>query len=112
MARRPVEELSSRLLSNSVPTERYKCFPSSDPRSRDTMEHKKHVNEKEDIYQRLSTKIDKISDGLDEHTRLLKELEVQINNNNKHSREIDLTPVAVLVPASFLSFVLYKYVQG
>ena len=64
--------------------QRHKCFPSSDPRSRDMMEPKRHVNEKkEDIYQRLSTKVDKILDGLDEHSRLLKELEVQIKNNNK-----------------------------
>ncbi|XP_062194042.1 uncharacterized protein LOC133897353 isoform X2 [Phragmites australis] len=76
LARRPVEGPSPRLLSSSVPTERHKCFPSSDPRSRDMMEPKRHVNEKkEDIYQRLSTQVDKILDGLDEHSRLLKELE-------------------------------------
>uniref|UniRef100_A0A0A9F2K3 Uncharacterized protein n=1 Tax=Arundo donax TaxID=35708 RepID=A0A0A9F2K3_ARUDO len=48
LARRFVESLSPnpRLLSSSVPTERHKCFPSSDTRSRETMEHKRHVNEK------------------------------------------------------------------
>ncbi|CAN6372779.1 unnamed protein product [Urochloa humidicola] len=70
--RQPLEQqlrpLERRFSSSSVPAERSKCS-SSDTRSRGSMEQKSHINEKkEDIYQRLSTKIDKISDGLDEHT--------------------------------------------
>ncbi|CAL4895609.1 unnamed protein product [Urochloa decumbens] len=115
LARRAIEDLrsSTRLLSSSVPTERHKCFPSSDTRSRDSGEQKNRVNEKkDDIYQRLSTKIDKISDGYDEHMRLLKQLEVQIKENNKNHGAIDLTPWVVSIPASFLLFALYNYVQG
>ncbi|CAO2142250.1 unnamed protein product, partial [Urochloa humidicola] len=86
---------------------------SSDTRSRGSMEPKSHINEKkEDIYQRLSTKIDKISDGLDEQARLLKQLEVQIQENNKHAGAIDLTPWVVSMSASFLMVGLYNYVQG
>lgn len=45
---------------------------------------KSRVNEKkEDIYERILKKIDKISNGLDERSRLLKQLEVQIKENNK-----------------------------
>lgn len=45
---------------------------------------KSRVNEKkEDIYERILKKIDKISNGLDEHSRLLKQLEVQIKENDK-----------------------------
>jgi len=53
------------------------------------MEQKSHVYEKpeniypENIYKRLLMKIDKISDGLDEHSRLLKQLEAELNENNK-----------------------------
>ena len=48
------------------------------------MEQKSHVNETTgDIYKRLLMKIDKISDGLDEHSRLLKQLEAELNENNK-----------------------------
>ncbi|XP_039777978.1 uncharacterized protein LOC120645247 isoform X2 [Panicum virgatum] len=57
---------STRLLSSSVPTER----------SRSTIEQKSLTNKKtEDIYQRISTKFDKISAGLDEQSRLLKQIE-------------------------------------
>ena len=53
------------------------------------MEQKSHVYEKpeniypENIYKRLLMKVDKISEGLDEHSRLLKELEAEIKENNK-----------------------------
>ena len=48
------------------------------------MEQKSRVNETMgDIYKRLLMKIDKISDGLDEHSRLLKQLEAELNENNK-----------------------------
>ena len=48
------------------------------------MEQKSLTNNKtEDIYQRISTKMDKISDGLDEQSHLLKQIEVQIKENNK-----------------------------
>jgi hypothetical protein len=48
------------------------------------MEQKRHANETTgDIYKRLLMKIDKISDDLDEHSRLLKQLEVQLEENNK-----------------------------
>ena len=48
------------------------------------MEQKSLTNKKtEDIYQRISAKFDKISDGLDEQPRLLKQIEVQIKENNK-----------------------------
>jgi len=48
------------------------------------MEQKTLSNNKtEDIYQRILTKFDKISDGLDEQSRLLKQIEVQIKENNK-----------------------------
>ena len=48
------------------------------------MEQKSLGNKKtEDIYQRISTKFDKISDGLDEQSRLLKQIEVQMEENNK-----------------------------
>ncbi|KAK3119346.1 hypothetical protein QOZ80_9BG0718430 [Eleusine coracana subsp. coracana] len=107
-----VEGFSPRFLGSSAPTEKHKCFPCSDPRSRNTSELKSNTNEeKEDILKRLSAKADRINDSLDKHSRLLQELELQIKNNNK-SREIDLTPAAVLISASFLSFVLYKYVLG
>jgi len=106
LARRAiVEDLSpgTRLLSSSVPTER----------SRSTMEQKSLTNKKtEDIYQRISTKFDKISDGLDEQSRLLKQIEVQIKENNKHRGAIDLTPWVVSIPVSFLLFALYNYVQS
>lgn len=46
------------------------------------MEQKTHVYEKqEDIYKRLFMKVDKISDALDEHSRLLKEFEADIRGN-------------------------------
>lgn len=45
------------------------------------MEQKSHVNEKREIYERLLVKVDKINDALDEHKRLLKELEVEIKEN-------------------------------
>ncbi|CAO2149532.1 unnamed protein product [Urochloa humidicola] len=110
--RQPLEQqlcpLERRFSSSSVPTERSKCSSSGG-----SMEQKSHINEKkEDIYQRLSTKIDKISDGLDEHARLLKQLEVQIQENNKHAGAIDLTPWVVSMSASFLMVALYNYVQG
>jgi hypothetical protein len=53
------------------------------------MEQKSNVNEKpeliypENIYKRLLMKVDKISEGLDERSRLLKELEAEIKENNK-----------------------------
>ena len=48
------------------------------------MEQKSLTNNKtEDIYQRISTKFDKISDGLDEQSRLLKQIEVQMEEKNK-----------------------------
>ncbi|TVU23505.1 hypothetical protein EJB05_25878, partial [Eragrostis curvula] len=78
----------------------------------DTVERKRHANGKnDDILQRISMKIDKVSDNLDEHSRLLEELEARIKANNKR-REIDLTPAVVLISASFISFGLYKYVLG
>ncbi|CAM0153073.1 unnamed protein product [Urochloa decumbens] len=115
--RRPLEQqlcpLERRCMSSSAPTERNKCSPSSDTRSRGSMEQNSHMNEKkEDIYQRLSTKIDKISDGLDEHERFLKLLHFQIQENNKHGAAIDLTPWVVSMSASFLLVALYNYVQG
>ena len=45
------------------------------------MEQKSHVSGKEDVYERLLMKIDKVSEGLDEHYRLLKQLEVQMKEN-------------------------------
>ena len=48
------------------------------------MEQKSLTNNKtEDIYQRISTKFDKISAGLDEQSCLLKQIEVQMEENNK-----------------------------
>ncbi|CAL4991891.1 unnamed protein product [Urochloa decumbens] len=115
--RQPLEQhlrpLERRFSSSSVPTERNKCSPSSDTRSRGSMEQKSHMNEKkEDIYQRLSTKIDMISAGVDEQARFLKQLEAQIKENNKHRGAIDLTPWVVSMSASFLMVALYNYVQG
>ncbi|TVU23504.1 hypothetical protein EJB05_25877, partial [Eragrostis curvula] len=98
-----------RLLSSSVPTERHNSL---NHRLTDTVERKRHANGKnDDILQRISMKIDKVSDNLDEHSRLLEELEARIKANNKR-REIDLTPAVVLISASFISFGLYKYVLG
>jgi len=49
------------------------------------MEQKSLTNNKtEDIYQRISTKMDKISDGLGEQSRLLKQIKVQTKENNKY----------------------------
>ncbi|KAG2564093.1 uncharacterized protein LOC120645247 isoform X1 [Panicum virgatum] len=94
---------STRLLSSSVPTER----------SRSTIEQKSLTNKKtEDIYQRISTKFDKISAGLDEQSRLLKQIEVQMEENNKRRGAIDLTPWVVSIPVSFLLVALYNYVQS
>jgi hypothetical protein len=45
------------------------------------MELKSRVSGKEDVYERLLVKIDKVSEGLDEHLRLLKQLEVQMKEN-------------------------------
>lgn len=47
------------------------------------MEQKDRVNEDEDFYQRLSRKVDMISDGVEEQSRLLKQLEAQIKEKNK-----------------------------
>ena len=64
--------------------QRHTCSPSLNKPLKGSMEQKSHVNETTgDIYKRLLMKIDKISDGLDEHSRLLKQLEVQIEENNK-----------------------------
>ncbi|CAL4986933.1 unnamed protein product [Urochloa decumbens] len=105
--------LERRCMSSSVPTERNKCSSSSDTCSRGSMEQNGHMNEKkEDIYQRLSTKIDKISDGLDEHERFLKLLYFQIQENNKHRGTFDLTPWAMSMSASFFVVALYNYIQG
>ncbi|CAD6255777.1 unnamed protein product [Miscanthus lutarioriparius] len=89
--RKPLEPerclLARRFLSSSsVPTERHTCSPSSNKPLKGIMEQKSHVNEKpENIYKRLLMKVDKISEGLDEHSRLLKELEAEIKENNKTS---------------------------
>jgi len=45
------------------------------------MEQKSRISGKEDVYERLLMKIDKVSEGLDEHHRLLKQLEVQMKEN-------------------------------
>ncbi|CAL4990515.1 unnamed protein product [Urochloa decumbens] len=83
--------------------------PSLEPRSRDFKGQKSHTNDKkDDIYERLSTKADKILDGLDEQKRLLKQVEDQMKEN-KHGEAIDLTP---LVVSSFALFVLYYYKKG
>ena len=64
--------------------QRHTCSPSSNKPLKGSMEQKSRVNETTgDIYKRLLMKIDKISDGLDEHSRLLKQLEVLIEKNNK-----------------------------
>jgi len=64
--------------------QRHTCSPSLNKPSKGSMEQKSRVNETMgDIYKRLLMKIDKISDGLDEHSRLLKQLEVLIEKNNK-----------------------------
>ncbi|CAL4982685.1 unnamed protein product [Urochloa decumbens] len=108
LARRSVEGLSptTRLLSSSVPTERHP----SEPSSSDTKGQKSRNNEKkDDIYERLSTKADKILDGLDEQKRLLKQVEDQMKENKKHGEPIDLTPWVV---SSFALFVLYNYMKG
>ncbi|CAL4983596.1 unnamed protein product [Urochloa decumbens] len=115
--RQPLEKqlcpLERRFSSSSVPTERSNCSPASDTRSRSSMEQKSQMSEKkEDIYQRLSTKIDMISAGVDEQARFLKQLEAQIQENNKHRGAIDLTPWVVSMSASFLMVALYNYVQG
>jgi len=82
-------------------------------RSRSTIEQKSLTNKKtEDIYQRISTKFDKISAGLDEQSRLLKQIEVQMEENNKRRGAIDLTPWVVSIPVSFLLVALYNYVQS
>jgi hypothetical protein len=48
------------------------------------MEQKGHMNQKkENISQRISTKLDKLSDGFAENSRLLKQIEAQIRENNK-----------------------------
>ncbi|OEL35229.1 hypothetical protein BAE44_0003752, partial [Dichanthelium oligosanthes] len=66
-------------------------------------EQKGRTNGKnEEFYRRLSTKIDKISDGLDEHSRLLKQLKDQMKENNKHGGAIDLTPWVVSISACFI----------
>ncbi|KAF8652319.1 hypothetical protein HU200_053976 [Digitaria exilis] len=76
------------------------------------MEQKGHGDEdKEDIYQRLSRKVDMISDGIDEQSRLLKQLKAQIIENKKNAGVIDLTPWVVSISGSFLLFALYNYVQ-
>ena len=69
--------------------QRHTCSPSSNKPLKGTMEQKSHVYEKpeniypENIYKRLLMKVDKISEGLDEHSCLLKELEADIKENNK-----------------------------
>ncbi|XP_066338776.1 uncharacterized protein [Miscanthus floridulus] len=118
--RKPLERerclLARRFLSSSsVLTERHTCSPSNKP-LKGIMEQKSHVNEKpeniypENIYKRLLMKVDKISEGLDEHSRLLKELEAEIKENNKHGGAIDLTPWVVSISSCLLFFGLYKYV--
>jgi len=48
------------------------------------MEQKSLTNKKtEDFYQRISTKFEKNLAGLDEQSRLLKQIEVQMEENNK-----------------------------
>ncbi|KAG2580852.1 hypothetical protein PVAP13_6NG371700 [Panicum virgatum] len=55
-------------------------------------EQKDKVHEKTgDMYQRLSMKIDRLSDIMDENSRLLKQVEAQMKEN-KHAGAIDLTP--------------------
>jgi len=77
------------------------------------MEQKSLTNNKtEDIYQRISTKFDKISAGLDEQSRFLKQIEVQMEEKNKRRGAIDLTPWVVSIPVSFLLVALYNYVQS
>ncbi|KAG2559257.1 hypothetical protein PVAP13_8NG250884 [Panicum virgatum] len=56
-------------------------------------------------HQRISTKFEKILAGLDEQSRLLKQIE-------GHRGAIDLTPWVVSIPVSFLLFTLYNYVQS
>ncbi|EER95010.2 hypothetical protein BDA96_01G428600 [Sorghum bicolor] len=109
--RQPLEQrclMERRFLSSSVHKERY---PSSGTHSREAMELKSRVSGKEDVYERLLVKIDKVSEGLDEHLRLLKQLEVQMKEN-KNGGVIDLTPWILSVPASLILFALYNYVQG
>ncbi|CAL4985998.1 unnamed protein product [Urochloa decumbens] len=123
LPRRSIEVLSptARFLSSSVPTERHP----SEPSSRDSKGQKSRNNEKkDDIYERLSTKADKILDGLDEQKRLLKQVADQMNGldeqkrllkqvedqmkENKHGEPIDLTPWVVF---SFVLFVLYNFTK-
>ncbi|CAL4985999.1 unnamed protein product [Urochloa decumbens] len=97
----------------------------SEPSSRDSKGQKSRNNEKkDDIYERLSTKADKILDGLDEQKRLLKQVADQMNGldeqkrllkqvedqmkENKHGEPIDLTPWVVF---SFVLFVLYNFTK-
>ncbi|KAL6908142.1 hypothetical protein ACP4OV_002312 [Aristida adscensionis] len=95
-----------RPLSSSVPSEETQACALLDTSSRGLS-----GEAREDIYKRLSANSDKILEALDRNTRLLKELEMQMENK-KRGRVINLTPLVVLMPASFLLFQLYKYLQG
>jgi len=47
-------------------------------------EQKRKVQEKTgDIYQRVSMKLDRLSDVMDRNSRLLKQVEAQLKENNK-----------------------------
>lgn len=49
-------------------------------------EQKRKVQEKTgDIYQRLSMKLDRLSDVMDENSRLLKQVEAQMKENKKQA---------------------------
>ncbi|KAG2559255.1 hypothetical protein PVAP13_8NG288784 [Panicum virgatum] len=54
-------------------------------------------------------KLDRLSDVMDRNSRLLKQVEAQLKENNKHAGAIDLTPWLV---SSLVFFFLYHYMQG
>jgi len=54
-------------------------------------------------------KLDRLSDVMDENSRLLKQVEAQMKENKKHAGAIDLNPWLV---SSLVLFFLYNYMQG
>ncbi|KAL6654636.1 hypothetical protein ACP70R_008101 [Stipagrostis hirtigluma subsp. patula] len=87
-ARRFAGTPGPRLLSSSAPTERHRCSPPLDTQPRGAVEHKGQIKErKEDICERISTKMDKIVEGLDQNSHLLRELEIRVKENSKHDKE-------------------------
>jgi len=54
-------------------------------------------------------KLDRLSDVMDENSRLLKQVEAQMKENKKHAGAIDLT---LWLVSSLVFFFLYNYMQG